>query len=210
VCCTWFRARARRTCASNNSSPSCSARSHAQPASPRCPASTSGPRTTVDSLNDYRTDDGVNTRSAGGRALIQHVIGDPTIATTFEWKEFEHANARWLFHREVARLFQGALGLARTDSPKFDALVGFGSRAHKQIVTTAHQVVETYVDNVDLKQRRPDPYTVGSVLVRKEEMESFNNALHDGYSGLNSLELTFARSLDRTGLAWFRNPSRCP
>jgi len=165
----------------------------------------------VEALTDYRTDDGINTRSAGGRALIQHVIGDPTIATTFEWKEFEHANmvsARWLFHREVARLFQGALGLARTDSPKFDALVGFGSRAHKQIVTTAHQVVETYIDNVDLKQRRPNPYTVGSVLVRMEELESFNNALHDGYSGLNSLELTFARALDRTGLPWFRNPSR--
>lgn len=100
----------------------------------------------------------------------------------------------------MARLFRGALGLARTDSPKFDALVGFGSRAHKQIITTAHQVVETYIDNVDLKQRRPNPYTVGSVLVRMEELESFNNALHDGYSGLNSLEVTFARSLDRTGL----------
>jgi len=44
--------------------------------------------------------------------------------------------------------------------------------------------------------------------VRVNEMESFTNAVHDGYSGLNSLELTFARALDRTGLAWCRNPSR--
>lgn len=100
------------------------------------------------------------------------------------------------------------LGLARTDSQKFDALVGFGSRAHKQIVTTAHHVVEAYIDNVYLKQRRPDPYKVGSALVRVNEMESFTNAIHDGYSGLNSLELAFARALDRTGVAWCRNPSR--
>jgi type III restriction enzyme len=165
----------------------------------------------MQALNDYRTDDGVNTRSAGGRALIQHVIGDPTISTTFEWKEFEHANmvsARWLFHREIARLFQGVLGLAPTDAPKFDAPVGFGSRAHKQIVTTAHQVVEAYVENVYLKQRRLDPYKVGSVLVRASEMEPFVNALHEGYSGLNGLERIFARALDRLGLTWCRNPSR--
>lgn len=40
-------------------------------------------------------------------------------------------------------------------------------------------------------------------------MELFTNALHEGYSGLNeSLELPFARAIDKTGLAWYRNPSR--
>jgi type III restriction enzyme len=40
-------------------------------------------------------------------------------------------------------------------------------------------------------------------------MEKFTNALHEGYSGLNkSLELPFARAIDKTGLIWARNPSR--
>ena len=40
-------------------------------------------------------------------------------------------------------------------------------------------------------------------------METFSNALHEGYSGLNeSLELPFARAIDKTGLTWYRNPSR--
>lgn len=50
--------------------------------------------------------------------------------------------------------------------------------------------------------------TVGSALARLNELETFTNSIHDGYSDLNSLELTFARALDRTGLPWCRNPSR--
>lgn len=50
---------------------------------------------------------------------------------------------------------------------------------------------------------------MGAALVRRDEMEPFTNALHEGYSGLNeSLELPFARAIDKTGLTWFRNPSR--
>lgn len=36
----------------------------------------------------------------------------------------------------------------------------------------------------------------------------FKNAVHEGYAGLNGLEGHFAEALDRTGLAWCRNPSR--
>jgi type III restriction enzyme len=165
----------------------------------------------IDSLTDYRNDDGSNIRSAGGRALIQHKIGEDSDAK-FEWEEFEHTNlvvARWLFQREVMRRFQGALGVAPTDAPKFDARVGFGSRAHKQIQRIAEDVVEAYIDNVYLKQKGVDQYEVGSALVRKDEWETFDNALHEGYSGLNeSLELPFSRAIDQTGLTWFRNPSR--
>jgi type III restriction enzyme len=64
------------------------------------------------------------------------------------------------------------------------------------------------MDHVLLKQRRVDPYVVGSVMVRKDELVRFKHALHIGYSGLNALELAFARSLDNTGLTWCRNPSR--
>ncbi len=167
-------------------------------------------RELIDSLTDYRKDDGTNTKSTGGRTLIQRVIGENS-NKEFKWEEFEHTNmvsARWLFNREVARRFQGALGLAATDSPKFDAHVGFGSPAHKQIERTAQDVVEAYINNVFLKQKRIDPYEVGDTLVRKDEMVKFKNALHSGYSDLNTLELAFAKALDKTGLTWCRNPSR--
>jgi type III restriction enzyme len=164
----------------------------------------------IDSLTDYRHDDGANIRSTGGRALVQHKIGEDS-EVTFEWEEFEHTNlvvARWLFQREIMRRFQGALGVAPTDSPKFDAQVGFGSRAHKQIQRVAEDVVNAYIDNVYLKQKSVDQYEVGPVLVQKDGMETFSNAVHAGYSGLNNLEIPFARAIDQTGLTWYRNPSR--
>lgn len=164
----------------------------------------------IDGLTDYRKDDGTNIKSAGGRRIIQRLVGEDSKAN-FEWEEFEHTNlvvARWLFQREVMRRFQGALGVASTSAPKFDALVGFGSRAHKQIAAVAEDVVDAYIDNVYLKQRPVDQYVVGPALVRRDEMESFKHALHEGYSGLNPLEVKFARAIDSTGLAWYRNPSR--
>jgi type III restriction enzyme len=165
----------------------------------------------LDSLTDYRNDDGSNIQSAGGRTLVQRLVGDDS-DVQFEWEEFEHTNlvvARWLFQREVMRRFQGALGVAPTDAPKFDAKVGFGSRAHKQIARVAEDVVNAYIGNVFLKQKAVDEYVVGPALVRKDGMERFSNALHEGYSELNeSLELPFARAIDKTGLTWYRNPSR--
>lgn len=165
----------------------------------------------IENLIDYRNDDGSNIESAGGRTLIQRLIGDDS-DVEFEWEEFEHTNlvlARWLFQREVMRRFKDALGVAPTDAAKFDARVGFGSRAHKQIARVAEDVVNAYIDNVELKQKAVDEYEVGPALVRMDAMEPFTNALHEGYSGLNeSLELPFARAIDKTGLTWCRNPSR--
>jgi type III restriction enzyme len=165
----------------------------------------------IENLTDYRQDVGPNIETTGGRVLVQRRIGEDT-ELKFEWEEFEHTNlvvARWLFQREVMRRFHGALGVAPTDSPKFDARVGFGSRAHKQIAKVAEDVVTAYIDNVYLKQRSIDEYVVGSALVRRDELQRFDNSLHEGYSGLNkSLELPFARAIDGTGLTWYRNPSR--
>ena len=165
----------------------------------------------IDSLNDHRNDNGANVQSAGGRTLIQRMVGEHS-DVEFEWEEFEHTNrvvARWLFQREVMRRFQGALGVAPTDAPKFDARVGFGSRAHKEIERVAEDVVNAYIDNVFLKQKTVDQYVVGPALVRKDEMETFTNALHEGYSDLSeSTEAPFARAIDKTGLTWYRNPSR--
>lgn len=164
----------------------------------------------LDGLTDYRNDHGSNIKSAGGRTLIQRMVGVDD-EMKLEWEEFEHTSlvaARWLFQREVLRRFSGALGVAPTDAPKFDAMVGFGSRAQTQIARVAEDVVSAYIENVYLKQKAVDEYVVGPTLVRRDEMETFDNALHEGYSGLNDMEIPFARAIDATGLTWARNPSR--
>jgi type III restriction enzyme len=166
--------------------------------------------TALGGLADYRNDDGTNTKSRGGRTLVQRVVGEIG-EPVFEWEEFEHTNmvsARWLFQREVARLFHGALGIAPTDQPKFDAMVGFGSIAHTHIERVARDVVDAYVDNVYLKQKRVDAYTVGPALVRRTEMTAFKNSLHAGYSDMNPLEIAFGKALDTSGVVWCRNAPR--
>jgi type III restriction enzyme len=163
-------------------------------------------------FTDYRGDTR-NTEGAGARRLTTHAIGAGQVDTESEaqWETYKRSNivsARWLFTREVQRLFQNALGIAPPSDSKFDALVGIGSPAHAHIQTLAQQVVETYLDNVYLKQRRPDPYVVGPQLIRTDEMLPFKNSLHEGYDGLNPLEQSFAEELDRLGLKWCRNASR--
>jgi type III restriction enzyme len=49
---------------------------------------------------------------------------------------------------------------------------------------------------------------VGPVLTRPDEELSFKNAVHAGYSGLNAFERLFADAIDKSGLAWARNPAR--
>jgi len=39
-------------------------------------------------------------------------------------------------------------------------------------------------------------------------MTPFANAVHGGYDGLNSLEATFAKALDKSGVPWARNIPR--
>lgn len=164
----------------------------------------------IGQFTDYRGDV-VNTRSEGARRLVTQQVGDVDAEVESTWEIYKRSNvvsARWLFIREVRRLFQNALGVAPTSDPKFDALVGLGSPAHVHIRTLAHQVVSVYFDNVYLKQRRPDPYIVGSQLVRIDEMTTYTNSLHPGYDALNGLERAFAAELDKAGLPWVRNPAR--
>lgn len=163
----------------------------------------------VASLSDYRNDE-VNTRGVGSRRIATQVVGH-TATDDSAWEEFEQSNlvaARWVFVREVKRRYAKALQVASTADGKFDARIGLGSPAFEHIATTAHNVVAAYLDNVTLAQNRVDPYTVGPILARKDDLELFHNALHDGYDGLNALEREFARALDATGLDWCRNPSQ--
>ncbi len=164
--------------------------------------------TLINNLSDYRNDK-VNTRGEGGRRLVQQKVGGA--AEVSEWETFQQSNlvsARWIFHREVKRQFARALEVASTAHPKFDALVGLGSPAYAHIVDVAHKVVDSYVKNVMLVQRKVDPYRVGPVLAREDDLITFSNSLHPGYDGLNTPEQAFARALDRSSIPWCRNLPR--
>lgn len=152
---------------------------------------------------------GANVSGGGSRKIVTQAVGGS--ATEADWEEYEEPSrvaARWVFHREVLRLLPRALDVASTADPRFDAQIGVGSPAFRQIKDLASKVVHAFIENVSLVQRKPNPYVVGPVLVRESELERFENAVHVGYEGLNGLEKTFARALDKTGLTWARNPSR--
>lgn len=160
------------------------------------------------SFTDYRDDDR-NTKGTGSRRVLRQKVG--SIGSQSEWEEYEHsaeASARWVFIREIQRQLKAALGVVNLADPKLDAVVGIGSPAHKHVTNLAADVVAVYMSGVRLAQRRSNPYAVGPQLARPDELVPFDNAVHDGYAGLNSIERPFADALDQTGLTWARNPSR--
>lgn len=165
-------------------------------------------------MNDYRNDRD-NVVGVGRIARVQKLVGEGA-SQGFVWEERGESAvvlARWLFAREVRRTHQGALGLAVTSnadgtSSKFDARVGLGSNAAANIADVAARVAKAYIDGVDLKVTRPNPYRVGPCLADPAAVTPFTNAGHSGYSGLNGFEDRVARALDRTGLDWVRNPAQ--
>ena len=159
-------------------------------------------------FTDYRGDN-KNTKGAGSRRVLRQKVGDN--GTETEWEEYEHsaeASARWVFHREIQRQFKEALGVVNPAEPKLNAVVGIGSPAYKHVTDLAGDVVSAYVKGVRLTQRKPNPYKVGPVLARPDEVVPYKNAIHEGYAGLNSIEEPFADALDKVDLVWARNPSR--
>lgn len=160
-------------------------------------------------IHDY-TGDAVNTRGVGRRRTVQQVIGARESVDS-EWVDFEQSsrvNARWVFRREVSRRYRPALMVINTDADKFDAKVGVGSSAYAGLTDNAAEAVDEYLRHAVIKQLKPKPYEIGSTLVRRGDMDSFRNALHEGYDGLNDFERRFARALDETGLPWARNRSQ--
>lgn len=160
-------------------------------------------------VHDY-SQDAVNTHGVGRRRTVQQTIGATQTVDT-EWVDFEQSNrvnARWIFRREVARRYRPALMVMNTDTDKFDAKVGVGSSAYTSLTDNASEAVDEYLRHAVIKQHKPKPHTIGSTLVRRSGMETFKNALHEGYDGLNDLERRFARAIDETGLPWVRNRSQ--
>jgi type III restriction enzyme len=165
----------------------------------------------IKNLVDFRGDTSDNVRGGGAKALVQQRVGEQANAEV-EWIERDHGNtvsARWIFQTAVRRQFPLALEVTRSDDPKFDARIELQSPADGVIRKAADEVVQIYLERVVLKQRVHNPYVVGEIIVDPTSAETFTNALHAAYSGLNrSLELPFAKELDRLKLTWCRNPSR--
>ncbi|MFD3425325.1 DEAD/DEAH box helicase [Nocardia fluminea] len=159
-------------------------------------------------FTDYRGDNR-NTKGTGSRRVLRQQVG--YLGTETEWEEYHYsaeASARWVFHREIQRQFKAALGAANLADPKLDAIVGIGSPAYKHVVDLANDVVISFVKGVRLVQRKPNPYRVGTMLARPDEIVEYKNSVHEGYAGLNSIERPFADELDKVDLAWARNPPR--
>lgn len=160
-------------------------------------------------LVDFSGDSGDNIRGQGAKALVQQKIGQE--ASELVWVERDHNNlvsARWIFQMAVRRRFPLALEVTRSDDKKFDAKLELGSRAEKVILMAANQVVDIYLDRVQLRQAQHNPYVVGEVMVDPVKATPYKHALHHAYSGLNKLERAFATELDKTKLVWCRNPPR--
>lgn len=160
-------------------------------------------------VHDY-SQDTVNTHGVGRRRTVEQATGSSESVDS-EWVDFEQSNrvsARWVFRREVTRRYKPALMVMNTDTEKFDAKVGVGSNAYSSLADSAADAVAEYLRYAVIKQHKPKPYAVGSTLVRRGGMDTFKNALHEGYDGLNDLERRFARAIDETGLPWARNRSQ--
>lgn len=91
--------------------------------------------------------------------------------------------------------------------PKLNAIVGIGSPAYATVCRLAEDVVDAFIQNVRLNQRRLNPDKVGSLLARPDQVPQYRNAVHEGYAGLNGEESRFAQALDDFGLRWARNPA---
>ncbi|TDO57352.1 type III restriction enzyme [Kribbella sp. VKM Ac-2571] len=163
----------------------------------------------LSAMSDYSFDL-VNTSGVGNRRVVLERIGSAD-SEDADWEIFQQSNrvsARWIFRREVARRYNRAVTVMDTGHTKFDARVGVNSPAYSQIVDIAQKAVDTYLDYALIRQVGPNPYEVRSILARQTDIERFRNSIHDGYDGLNQLELDFAQALDGLDLPWCRNPSR--
>lgn len=163
----------------------------------------------VDDIEDYRTDL-VNTIGVGSRIKVLQTIGSAGKAKE-EWVEIKHSNkftARWIFTREVQKYYAKAINLCDIEEPKFDALVEYNSKAALNIQKAAREVVSQYIAHSEIVQSFENSYPVTDQFIVKSDFDKFKYSVHDGYSGLNSLEKLFARALDNEKKPWFRNPSK--
>ncbi|MBZ0329685.1 DEAD/DEAH box helicase family protein [Halomonas sp. ANAO-440] len=169
----------------------------------------------VKTIIDFRSDTH-NTVGQGSRMQVLQKVGENSDAQ-FEWIDVEHSNrltARSVFRREINRSYPGGLrraggpiNLVDIEEPKFDAMIELSSPAADHMRAKAQEVVSAYIQHSVIFQNDVDnPYYVGPIAIDPNSSEQFKRSLHGSYSGLNPLEVKFARALDRTQRVWARNP----
>lgn len=163
----------------------------------------------LDEIPDFRRDTD-NTIGRGERLSVLQRIGKDE---DFEekWIPVDHSNlvtARWVLKQEVQKYYADAYTVGDIHNPKFDARIEYHSLAAENIRKASFELVETFLNNSVVVQNWSEPIEIPDAPINEDSEVTFTNALHPSYSDLNSLEEPFAKALDKTGLTWFRNPSR--
>lgn len=121
---------------------------------------------------------------------------------------------RWLISTRIRELSQRVLHIINTADRMFDVPVHFGSLIDTQIMRVAKESVKLYREHASLDYNHEAEFEFCPIFVRYSTATSFDNAVYDQYSGMNSFERSFALALDglpaRKGykkLIWHRNPS---
>lgn len=154
---------------------------------------------------------GPSTVSDGQRAVAQVRVGDKDGKVEWAWEDYKGSSlvtARWVFESTIKKRFTEALQSVNSSDERLDARIQFDSPAYRDIQDTAQKVVQAYIDNIEMKQRRRTPYEVGRIRVDEATAVRYDNALHERYGRLNPNEKSFAKALDRLRLEWCRNPER--
>jgi type III restriction enzyme len=162
----------------------------------------------VAAMHDYR-DDKVNTVGKGLLHKATQTVGNGDAAHE-ELIEKEHSNrvtARWVLRRAIQALHPEPVKAIDWSDERFDAPIEITSTAAAELRNVAETLVDSWLDFSDLAFEEANPYSIGPVYVKPDELVCYKHALHAGYSGLNTEEAELAQAIDETGLPWIRNPS---
>lgn len=158
-------------------------------------------------VSDYK--DSADSQAPGCVATVAQEIGRPGTATEVEWVERGRGlpvTVRWLLERQISRQYPAARVVCDLDDERFSRQIHLGSRAAKQVETLGSALVTAFLQHVSLGVFPKDPVLVGPVSYDADKKETFSNALHPAYSGLNKLERECALAIDALGWPWYRNP----
>ena len=159
-------------------------------------------------LRDYRLD-AVYTVGEGRHVRALQTIGSGS-APVIEEQRTEHSNpvmARFVLRRALQAQHPKVADIINWADPKLDARIEINSLAAKELRDAAAELVSLYLEYTRLVCEADNPHLVGPVLVVRDKLVPFTNAVHEGYSDLNPGEEEIAHALDETGHAWARNPS---
>lgn len=162
----------------------------------------------LDALPDY-TSDTKNVHGPGEQMRAVQGIGDGSEAKVVT-RARDHSNrvvARWLIRRSVQHLYPDAAEAIDWADPRFEARVEVTSPAARHLRDQAEKLVDVFLDHSELAFETSNPYEVGAVLARPDQLRRFANSVHEGYSDLNTIEVQVASAIDDLGLTWARNPS---